>query len=351
MKAAGQALEPRGGRVAAVVVDEQHREPGRLHRLRRSPAPRRGRSRTGPPGGWGSRDPGGGRAAPRSGRRRPPFPRSPGRSRARAPPPASPIRSAKTEATEAATIPRGASQARKMRSLRTQARAEGRDEHRQRAARPGRGRPRTAARASRARVKSPGAHPGGEEDEERRDQQDPQVLLELDDVLHRHRALVGEDDAHDRHRQEPDSGCARFDAAKAPHHEHQQERALQEVRHPEPAQELERGEGANAPPIASPTTTVSPSCGSMARAAATSPWRERRRGPRRRERPATAPTGSMTMPSQWATVATFPVGRTWRRSGPITVGPVTTTIAPRSSAGPRVEAEDDACPPRRPGPR
>jgi len=45
-----------------------------------------------------------------------------------------------------------------------------------------------------------------------------------------------------------------------------------------------------------------------------------------------APTGSITMPSHLRIAPTGGEGRTWRRSGWMTVGPVTTRIAPNSRA-------------------
>ena len=45
-----------------------------------------------------------------------------------------------------------------------------------------------------------------------------------------------------------------------------------------------------------------------------------------------APTGSIKIPSQRKTEAIFAVGRTFRSSGAMTVGPVTMISAPKSSA-------------------
>ena len=45
-----------------------------------------------------------------------------------------------------------------------------------------------------------------------------------------------------------------------------------------------------------------------------------------------APIGSMVMPSHLAMVPTRPAGRTWRSSGSTTVGPVTVSSAPRTTA-------------------
>ena len=42
--------------------------------------------------------------------------------------------------------------------------------------------------------------------------------------------------------------------------------------------------------------------------------------------------GSMVIPSHFAIVPTRPAGRTWRRSGSTTVGPVTVRSAPSTMA-------------------
>ena len=50
--------------------------------------------------------------------------------------------------------------------------------------------------------------------------------------------------------------------------------------------------------------------------------------------------GSMMIPSHFRTSATFPVGRIWRSNGPMTVGPVTTRMAPNKIEI-RIEIEDE----------
>jgi len=80
------------------------------------------------------------------------------------------------------------------------------------------------------------------------------------------------------------------------------------------------------PPTSTPPRTVYSISRPMARAASPKPAVVAAGSVSYTRTARVAPMGSMTIPSQWATRATVPTGRTWRSSGPTTVGPVTTTV-------------------------
>jgi hypothetical protein len=88
------------------------------------------------------------------------------------------------------------------------------------------------------------------------------------------------------------------------------------------------------PPTSAPPRIVYSICMPISRRAASKPAVEAAGRASYTRTASAAPIGSMTIPSQWATRATVPTGRTWRSSGPTTVGPVTTTIAPSRRAVP-----------------
>ena len=264
----GQPLEPRRGRIGAVVVHQQHREPRRPHGLRDGSRPGVGAREQDALGvGVGEAQAAGeGSGGEAVDPHRPHDDEEGGGHEARA-------RLAHAQGEHrghrGGDDPARREPGQEQPLLRGEARSERGHQHREG--------PRDQDEESHEERPAPaeshhvgGGHAGGEKDEERRDQQDAQVLLELDEVLHRHRALVGQHHPHDRDREQPGLGLHEVGCGEGPGHHHEEERALQGVRHPEAAQDLEGG-ARRCPPITRPATRVSPRCGSTARAAATGP--------------------------------------------------------------------------------